>query len=95
MHLCSNTDDFKVKLTKSTHEVLSVNTQNDVLNEPGFVLSLVLQHAEVVFGNGRRRRLLRCVRNVTVTNTEGFDSFYNARAEATALPFCDASRLFI
>lgn len=27
------------------------NTQDDVLNEPGLVLPLVLQHAEVVFRN--------------------------------------------
>lgn len=30
-----------------------LDTQNDVLNEPGFVFSLVLQHAEVISGDGR------------------------------------------
>lgn len=34
------------------------STQDDVLNEPGLVLPLVLQHAEVVFGNDASRRLL-------------------------------------
>lgn len=73
------------------------NTQNDVLNEPGFVLSLVLQHAEVIFGNGGRRRLLRCVRSIKVMNMEKVNSFYyyNVHVLATELPCCDVSRLFI
>lgn len=71
------------------------NTQNDVLNEPVFVLSLVLQHAEVIFGSGRRRRLLRCVRNIKVMNVEKLDLFHEAHVRAAVLPFCDVSRLFI
>ncbi len=71
------------------------NTQNDVLNEPGFILSLVLQHAEVIFGNGRRRRLLRCERNIKAINVEKLTFIVFILFKCTVLPFCDVSRLFI
>ena len=72
-----------------------MNTQNDVLNESGFILSLVLQHAEEVFGDCRRRRLLCCVRNITEMNMEEVNQLYETLAQATMLPLCDVSRLFI
>lgn len=42
-----------------------LDTQNDVLDQPGFVLSLVLQHAEEIPGNGRAGRRLGCRQTAT------------------------------
>lgn len=66
------------------------DTQNDVLNELGFILSLVLQHSEVIFGNGWCGRLLGCVRDVKAVNTKKVVSHLNiVCVQTTALPFCD------
>lgn len=40
-----------------------LDTQNDVLNEPGFIFSLVLQHSQVISENGRLGCRLGCETN--------------------------------
>lgn len=43
-----------------------LDTQNDVLDEPGFIFPLVLQHAQVISGNGRLGRWLGCETNSNI-----------------------------
>lgn len=56
-----------------------LGTQNDVLNEPGFVFSLVLQHTQVISGNGRLGRRLGCKTNdnpFTGLTRSGLNTFH-------------------
>lgn len=74
------------------------NTQNDVFNEPWFILSLVLQHAKVIFGKGGCSFLPRCLRNNKCdekVETACMDSIslFTCGAGAPVLPLCDVSRL--
>ena len=71
----------ETKLTglMTSHHCLTETTQstdNDVVNELGFILSLVLQHAQVIFGNDGRRRWLDWVRNMKAMSMEKSFSFY-------------------
>lgn len=74
-------------------------TQDDVLNEPGLVFPLVLQHAQVLFGDDGCGRPLGC-RNktglLTVKNWVLFCFFFSfCNPCLAASPFSDASKLLI